>query len=233
MAAADRLAVDRVFANFGKAIAAYERRLVSRASPFDEFVAGVRSGDVERQRALTPAAREGLRLFVGAARCILCHSGPTFSDREFHDNRVPTLTGEPRRDAGRNRGIPTVQADPFNGTGVLRRRRGQRATSCTSCRGDSWSEFKTPTLLPTCLDRATCTRAVRDARQCSRTTTLERAVPTHSPERTLRPLSSRGVAGGAARIPERSRTPGSTRAAEAAADSDPRGVARARRRRND
>jgi cytochrome c peroxidase len=193
MEAADRLAVDRVFANFGKSIAAYERRLVSRASPFDEFVAGVRSGDVARQRALTPAAREGLRLFVGAARCVLCHSGPTFSDREFHDNRVPTLTGEPRRDAGRNRGIPTVQADPFNGTGAFSDATEGPARDKLHFlpqAGDNWSEFKTPTLRNVALTAPYMHQgqfATLDE-VLAYYNSLERAVPTHSPERTLRPL---------------------------------------------
>jgi len=194
MAAADQVAVSRVFANFGKALAAYERRLLSRAAPFDEFVAGVRAGDVGRQRALDPAAREGLRLFVGAARCVLCHSGPTFSDREFHDNRVPTLGGEPRRDAGRHRGIPDVQADPFNGAGAFSdapEGAAQDKLHFLPVAGDNWSEFKTPTL-------RNVARTAPYMHQGQLATldevlayynTLERAVPTHSPERTLQPVN--------------------------------------------
>jgi cytochrome c peroxidase len=194
MAPADRLAVDRVFANFGKAVAAYERRLVARAAPFDEFVAGVRTGDVERQRALSPAAREGLRLFVGAARCVRCHSGATFSDREFHDNRVPTLTGEPRRDAGRHDGIPKVQADPFNGTGEFsdaREGAAQDKLRFLLRTGDSWSEFKTPTLRNVALTAPYMHQgqfATLDE-VLAYYNTLERAVPSHSPERTLQPLN--------------------------------------------
>ena len=40
MTPADRHAVDRAFSNLGKAIEAYERKLVSADSPFDEFVEG-------------------------------------------------------------------------------------------------------------------------------------------------------------------------------------------------
>ena len=193
MAAADQIAVDRVFSNFGKAIAAYERRLLSRAAPFDEFVAGVRSGDLDQQRALGPEARAGLRLFVGAARCILCHSGPTFSDREFHDNRVPTLTGEPRRDAGRLRGISTVQADPFNGTSQFSdapEGEAKEKLRYLPVNGDSWSEFKTPTLRNVALTPPYMHQgqfATLDE-VLAYYDTLERAVPSHSPERTLLPL---------------------------------------------
>jgi len=190
MDAADRQAVDRVFADVGKAIAAYERRLVARSSPFDDFVAGVRAGDLERQRALDPAARAGLRLFVGAARCILCHSGPTFSDREFHDNRVPTLDGGPRRDPGRHRGMATVLADPFNGAGAFsdapdgpardKLHYLPRAT-------DHWSEFKTPSLRNVALTAPYMHQGQLATLDdvLAYYNTLERAVPSHSPERTL------------------------------------------------
>jgi len=194
MAAEDQLAVSRVFSNFGKALAAYERRLLSRAAPFDEFVAGVRAGDVERQRALDPAARAGLRLFVGAARCVLCHSGPTFSDREFHDNRVPTLDGGPRRDAGRHRGIPQVQADPFNGTGAFSDAPEGAAKDklhFLPVAADHWSEFKTPTLRNVALTAPYMHQgqfATLDE-VLAYYNTLERAVPTHSPERTLQPVN--------------------------------------------
>src|SRR5690606_35990104 len=43
MAAADREIVNRIFANVGKAIAAYMRRLVARDAPFDRYVAGDRT----------------------------------------------------------------------------------------------------------------------------------------------------------------------------------------------
>jgi cytochrome c peroxidase len=190
MEAADRRAVDSLFANVGKAIAAYERRLVARSSPFDEFVAGVRAGDLEKQRVLAPAAREGLRLFVGAARCILCHSGPTLSDREFHDNRVPTLDGGPRRDPGRHRGMAAVLADPFNGAGAFSDAPDGPARDKLQYlprAAEHWSEFKTPSLR-----NVAVTAPYMHQGQLATLddvlayyNTLERAVPTHSPERTL------------------------------------------------
>jgi cytochrome c peroxidase len=117
MRRADREAVERVFANVGKAIAAYERQLLSRRSAFDEFVAGVRAADASRQAALDEDARRGLKLFLGKARCVLCHSGPNFTDREFHNTRVPASEGGTSTDPGRWRGIELVQANPFNGMG--------------------------------------------------------------------------------------------------------------------
>jgi cytochrome c peroxidase len=117
MAAADRKAVDRVFSNAGKAIEAYERLLVGGNSPFDRYVAALRSADHGRKTALSRAARRGLQLFVGAAHCSLCHSGPGFSDGEFHNIGLPQRPGsEP--DGGRADGIRKVIANPFNGIGA-------------------------------------------------------------------------------------------------------------------
>ena len=94
MAPADRTEVNRVFSNLGKAIEAYERKLISGVSPFDTYVDGLRTGDPGKQAALSPAARRGLKLFVGAAHCAACHTGPAFSDGEFHNLGLPLLPGE-------------------------------------------------------------------------------------------------------------------------------------------
>jgi cytochrome c peroxidase len=193
MPAEDRDAIDQVFARIGKSIAAYTRRLVSHDSPFDRFIAAVRAGDAERAAQYDPAAREGLRLFVGAARCIRCHSGPTLSDREFHDNRVPTATGAPRRDPGRQRGIAQVQDDPFNAAG--RHSDAPDGAAAEQLRylpraADSFSHFKTPTLRDVAVTGPYMHQGQFGTLDevLSYYDTLERAVPTHSPERTLAPL---------------------------------------------
>ncbi len=116
MAPADRIAVDRMFSNLGKAIEAYERKLVSGNSPFDRYVEGLRTGNAAKEAALSPAAKRGLKLFVGAANCELCHSGPDFTDGQFHNIGLPLLPGE-AADPGRAAGIRAVEADPFNGVG--------------------------------------------------------------------------------------------------------------------
>ena len=109
-----RETIDRAFANLGKAIEAYERRLVSRPAPFDRYVAALKKGDRLRQRVLSMAAKRGLKLFVGPAQCDLCHSGPTFSDGQFHN-----LGLAPPQDPGRAGGIRLLRADPFNSAGAF------------------------------------------------------------------------------------------------------------------
>lgn len=116
MAPADQEAVTRAFADVGKAIAAFERKLVSRSAPFDRFVEGLREGDAAKIAALDASAQRGARLFVGRGRCVFCHDGPNFTDLEFHDNRVPV--GEEGGDPGRRLGIRRLRADPFNSMGA-------------------------------------------------------------------------------------------------------------------
>ncbi len=115
MRAGDQDTVNRIFANIGKTIAAFERELVSRSSPFDRFAQGVREGDAARQEALGASALRGLKTFLGPGRCHFCHDGPNFTDLEFHNNRVRPVEGAV--DLARFRGAQLVQADPFNGAG--------------------------------------------------------------------------------------------------------------------
>ena len=63
----------------GKAIASFQRTLVSGNSPFDRF-----DYDGE-EKAISAAAKRGKRLFFGKARCNLCHFGTNFSDEKFHN----------------------------------------------------------------------------------------------------------------------------------------------------
>lgn len=105
-----RRAVNDVFVNVAKAIAAFEATIVSDDAPFDRFVAGLRSGDAEAPWALDAAARRGLKLFVGKARCVLCHSGPNLSDGEFHN----VFAAADKMDKGRWDGIARLRASPFN-----------------------------------------------------------------------------------------------------------------------
>jgi cytochrome c peroxidase len=77
LSAADKEIVNRILVNYGKAMEAYLRKLVSRNAPFDRFVAGDRS-------AISSDSKQGLKLFLGKARCIGCHNGPLLSDDDFH-----------------------------------------------------------------------------------------------------------------------------------------------------
>ena len=115
MAPADRHDVEVVFANVGKAIAAYERSLRLAPSRFDRHVEALLAG--KDADVLTTSEQAGLRLFIGRAGCVQCHSGPLFTNHEFHGIGLPPRPGE-GLDAGRRDGVVALVSDPFNCLGA-------------------------------------------------------------------------------------------------------------------
>jgi cytochrome c peroxidase len=112
MAPADQLIVNTIYANYGKAVAAYVRLLVSRDARFDRFVAGDRT-------ALAANEIHGLKLFLSSG-CARCHSGPSFQDGKFHALAV-AQSGDhvPASDLGRYQDLPALLASPFNTAGAF------------------------------------------------------------------------------------------------------------------
>lgn len=137
--------LDRFFSNIGKSIEAYERKIISKGSAFDHFVSSI---DEPAEISFSESARRGLRIFVGRGQCILCHSGPNFSDGEFHNIGLPRHPDLPR-DSGRFVGIRKVQADRFNGTGEFSDDQGKEANvklRYIVVKMNNLAEFKTPSL---------------------------------------------------------------------------------------
>jgi len=113
MTAADRLIINTIFANYGKAIQAYQRLLVSRDAPFDKYVGGDKA-------ALTDSAKRGLKVFLGKGGCVTCHSGPHFADDQFHALGVPQSGNHvPAADLGRYTDVPPLLASAFNTAGAF------------------------------------------------------------------------------------------------------------------
>jgi cytochrome c peroxidase len=75
-----------VLDDVARALATYVRTIVAGDSPYDQFAAGKRS-------ALSESARRGLAVFTGRAGCATCHSGPTFTDEDFHNTGVAWRNG--------------------------------------------------------------------------------------------------------------------------------------------
>ncbi len=111
----DQEAATAIFVNVGKALEAYERLLVPGVSPFDQYVQALLEGDEDRAtNNFQPEAIAGLRLFIGEADCIRCHSGPLFSDFQFHNTGVPLGENTAVLDEGRANGVRLALLDPFN-----------------------------------------------------------------------------------------------------------------------
>lgn len=79
--------------NIQKAIATFERTIVSSESKFDKFISG--KADVFSDDEVL-----GLHLYRTKANCISCHNTPYFSDNEFH-NDGQTLFGTKDEDFGK------------------------------------------------------------------------------------------------------------------------------------
>ena len=82
------LAIDLAAARIGvssalmaRSLATYVRSIMSGNAPYDRYVRGD-SG------ALSSQAQLGLRLFRGKGNCTACHSGPIFTDEQFHNTGI-------------------------------------------------------------------------------------------------------------------------------------------------
>jgi cytochrome c peroxidase len=149
-----RSAVTQIATRAAKAIEAYERLLLPGEAAIDRYVAARRLGDRLGGGNLSPAAVRGLNLFIGKAKCVLCHSGPLFTDASFHQIGLPSSTALRRcapeacgPEAGRTFGARAVLRSEF--------RCGSPASSAKSCPElrhlnpefeDFIGSFKTPTL---------------------------------------------------------------------------------------
>ena len=166
----ERRVVEQVFVHVGKALEAYQRQLKPGETPVDRYVAALNAGDRLGGGALSPSAVRGMSLFVGKAKCSMCHSGPLFTDHSFHnlglpsqlatapcatERRVQTGTGEQIEwntsgcgpEVGRSHGARAVLTSEF--------RCGGAHSDQTECRqlkhlnpdfADFVGAFKTPSL---------------------------------------------------------------------------------------
>lgn len=109
--------ISRVYANIGKAIAAYERRIEFAPSRFDRYVDAELAGKPhDAESTLSRDEEAGLRLFIGKANCVNCHNGALLSDQHFHNTGVPTSTVTLPVDGGRTVGVRQALAGEFNCT---------------------------------------------------------------------------------------------------------------------
>jgi cytochrome c peroxidase len=107
---------ERVATDLAKALAAYQATLVSPRTPFDAFRDALQRGDRAAAARYPVAAQRGLRLFIGEARCSVCHAGPTFSNGEFADIGVPFFVPG-GVDPGRHGGLQKLLASRMNRLG--------------------------------------------------------------------------------------------------------------------
>ena len=74
------------------ALAAFVRTITPPQSPYDLFIAGDTT-------ALSPAAQNGMQIFLGKGTCSTCHAPPLFTNNTFQTNQVHA-TFSPKTDPG-------------------------------------------------------------------------------------------------------------------------------------
>ena len=72
---------EAVMVGVAKVLAAFQETFETPPTPFDRFRNALARGEPS---TYSDAARRGLRTFI--ASCASCHSGPNFTDGDFHDN---------------------------------------------------------------------------------------------------------------------------------------------------
>lgn len=77
----------------GRAIASFQRTLLSGNSAYDRFT------QANEEQALSANAQNGLRVFLGKGQCLRCHFGFNFTDEQYHNLGVGSNKKE--SDAGR------------------------------------------------------------------------------------------------------------------------------------
>lgn len=106
--------INQAFANMGKALMAYQRRLTMPLARFDQFIEALKAQKQPDELAQIMSEQElnGMRLFVGKGNCVSCHNGPLLTNFEFHN------IGAPEDDVldvdfGRFTGVKDLQKDEF------------------------------------------------------------------------------------------------------------------------
>jgi len=79
----------------GKAIAIYERTVVSERAPFDRWIE-------KNEQAISEEAKRGFAIFNMKGQCSACHEGWNFTNDGFHD------IGLPGTDVGRGKFLPDI-----------------------------------------------------------------------------------------------------------------------------
>ncbi len=109
--------INRVFANLGKSIAAFERSILHPETRFDRFANALAAGTVPKgEAALSNQEIAGLTLFIGEGECVNCHNGPRFTNDQFFNTGVAQAPGVPF-DRGRAAAVVQVEGNPFNCVG--------------------------------------------------------------------------------------------------------------------
>ena len=95
------------------------------------------------------AAQRGLKIFIGQGACSTCHTGPNFTNGEFHDTGLPFFAAPGRVDPGRHEGIKQLRESRYNLLGPYNddpARATATGTRHVTLEHRNFGEFKVPSL---------------------------------------------------------------------------------------
>jgi cytochrome c peroxidase len=143
--------INIAFANIGKSLEAYQRKLLPKAGRFDQAMKSLNEGNVSRgKQFLSDDEWKGAKLFVntGKTLCLRCHNGPLLTNHSFH--RIGINSKTPIADSGRFAGIDSVLRDPFNCLGEFSDAEPEQCKELRFLKRrqveTQYTAFKTPTL---------------------------------------------------------------------------------------
>jgi cytochrome c peroxidase len=140
---------EALLVDVGKALAAFQETIVGAPTRFDQFRDALARGDRAAAGTYSQSAQRGLRIFVGKGNCSVCHSGPTFSNGEFHSTGVSFFAGKGRVDPGRYEGVKELRSSRFNLLGAYNddpARATATGTQHVALDQRNFGEFKVPSL---------------------------------------------------------------------------------------
>lgn len=122
------------------ALSHFQRTIVSCGAHIDRLADAVRNSGTLPPDA-PPKVVAGLRLFVGKAQCVVCHSGPNLTDESFHSVRLLPLTPSMPLDSGRYGVLDSFRKSPQSfAAGEA------QALARVKSEGTLWGRFRTPSL---------------------------------------------------------------------------------------
>ena len=142
---------ETVLVGVGKVMAAFQETLTTEFTPFDQFRDALARGDKAAAGLYPREARRGLQIFIGKGNCSTCHTGPMFTNGEFHDIGVSHFVGSDSKkvDGGRHDGIKLLMSSKFNLLGPYNDDASRTsATKTTHLKPEqrNFGEFKVPSL---------------------------------------------------------------------------------------
>ncbi len=138
-----------VLVNTAKTLAAYQETLVTPKTAFDTFRDALERGDLETAGTYPHSAQRGLQVFLTRGNCTFCHSGPRFSNNEFHDAGVSYFIDETSVDGGRYEGLRFLLSSPYTLDGEWsddKAKRGAWAVRNVRQTHADFGAFRTPSL---------------------------------------------------------------------------------------